>query len=201
MEEINRNKSLESLTFYSNEFGLIIEEWKPIVGYEGLYEISSFGRIKSLEKSWKAGWRKDQSMVRGEYIKSIYKMRQGYWQVRLNNNGFCNYLVHVLVARHFIHNPENKKEVNHKLGDKDDNKAISLEWATPCENMQHAHRTGLKKGVSAEKNTFSKIVLDTLTGVFYDCAKQVAETEGYNYFSFTQKLCGRLFNDTKYIYA
>lgn len=80
-----------------------------------------------------------------KYLKP-FKHTGGYCQVDffINRKKERKY-VHRIVAEHFIPNPEKKKHVNHKNGDKKDNRVSNLEWVTPSENEKHAWETGLKK--------------------------------------------------------
>lgn len=107
------------------------EEWKPIKGYEGIYEVSNMGRVKSLHRS------------QGRILKQDTK-DNGYIQVSLNKDGVQSKKhVHRLVATAFIPNPHNKSEVNHIDGNKENNNADNLEWCTREYNMRHAYRNGL----------------------------------------------------------
>lgn len=110
------------------------EIWRDVVDYEGLYKVSSLGRVKSFQKG--------KLMIR-----SCTKIRQGYVIVSLMKRGIKRKIVriHVLVARAFIPNPEDKPEVNHRFGNKLDNRVSELEWVTGKENIQHAYNTGLKR--------------------------------------------------------
>ena len=116
-------------------------EWRPIKGYEGLYEVSNTGEIKSLPKVRKNG--------SGYYIQKEKLLRQsntttGYKKVELVKDGKRKSLkVHRLVAQAFIPNPQNKPQVNHLDGNKINNNVSNLEWATISENVQHGYDTGL----------------------------------------------------------
>ena len=114
-----------------------IEIFKPIKGYEGIYEISNFGRVKSLPKI--IGRRmKPESFMKCNVV-------NGYAMVRLcKNYKVFNASVHRLVAEAFIPNPDNKPTVNHIDGNRLNNDISNLEWATMHEQNIHAYRTGLK---------------------------------------------------------
>lgn len=119
-----------------------MEIWKDIDGYEGIYQISNLGRVRSL----------DRINCRGQSIKGqIRKFRidsKGYPQVRLSKNGkYQDIFIHKLVAVAFIPNPDNKETVNHKDGDKMNWSIDNLEWMTTEENTQHAIDNGLRKDI------------------------------------------------------
>ena len=108
-----------------------MEIWEDIADYEGLYQVSSLGRVKSLGnyKSSK------------EKILKPFSNKDGYLNVKLCKEGKRKqYLVHRLVAKAFIPNPENKLEVNHKDEDKTNNKVENLEWMTCKENINYGTR-------------------------------------------------------------
>ena len=122
----------------------IMEIWKDIKDYEGLYQVSNSGRIKSLERyvNHRLGVVK---FVR-ERIKKQYKDRVGYKSVMLSKNGkqIRDY-VHRLVGFAFVENPFNKPDINHKNGIKYDNRFINIEWVTKSENSLHmCHVLGIR---------------------------------------------------------
>lgn len=112
------------------------EIWKPMKDYEGYYEVSNKGRIKSLE-------RKQGNRMLKEKILKLPIYRTGYPYVFLSKNGKNKkYTIHRLVAEAFIPNPENKPVVNHIDSVRDNNFVENLEWATVSENMFHAYTLG-----------------------------------------------------------
>ena len=154
----------------------MIEVWKDIRGYEGLYQVSSLGKVKSCEKMifhFRGGLRKLKEKERklvfdsdGYLVVDLYKEGKG----KMNK-------VHRLVATAFIENTQNKKCVNHKNGIKSDNKVENLEWCTNSENQIHAFETGLKKPqINNEK---SVLMYGKMNGEFVMEFKSIAKASEY----------------------
>lgn len=103
------------------------ELWKPIEGYEGLYEVSNFGRVKRKYLNGK------------ELILKPIPNWKGYNRISLSNGKGKSkiYSIHRLVGKAFIPNPLNKQQINHINGIKQDNYVDNLEWVTPQENCIH----------------------------------------------------------------
>ncbi|MDD4154740.1 MAG: NUMOD4 domain-containing protein [Bacilli bacterium] len=119
------------------------EQWKPIYCYEGYYEVSNLGRIRSLDRD--VPMRGGIWSIKGQIISQKRHYRTGYMNVTLNFAGTkVTLLVHRLVAKAFVPNPYNKPTVNHINGIKSDNRAINLEWCSYKENNQHAYDIGIK---------------------------------------------------------
>ena len=127
--------------------GDLIEIWKPVVGYEELYEVSNLGNVRSFDRII--------NRPIGAYLKKgrvlrAGKSRNGYLTVRLvGNEGTSTINVHRLVAQAFLDNPNGYNEVNHLDEDKTNNKANNLEWCTHKYNMNYGTRN---KRISSRRN-------------------------------------------------
>ncbi len=114
-----------------------MEIWKDIKGYEGLYQISNLGRVKSLAREKKNGVNSKQNIP--EIILNIYDNGKGYKRTNLcKNNIIKSNYIHRLVAEAFILNSKNEREVNHKDGNKANNNVTNLEWCNRKENVLHS---------------------------------------------------------------
>lgn len=112
------------------------EVWKDIKEYEGLYQVSNTGEIKSLINN---------------LIKKHKNDKDGYCLITLHCNGERKgYSIHRLVANAFIENLNNKPQLNHKDGNKRNNNVSNLEWCTAKENTHHAIKTGLMKNILSQ---------------------------------------------------
>lgn len=128
------------------------EIWRDIKGFEGFYQISNLGRVKSL-----GGW--CGTAKRKERIRSTSLTHDGYVKVRLIHQGKDKTMrVHRLVAEAFIPNPEHKDTVNHIDGNKQSNIVSNLEWVNRTEQMIHAYDLGLKVSRVGSSNTNAKLI-------------------------------------------
>lgn len=131
------------------------EIWKPIVGLEGRYEVSNYGRVKSLAKTWNhrgQGYRvKEDSILKPG-------IGNGYLRVTLSYglNDKKSFSVHSLVAKAFCDNPNNYPIVNHKNSNRSDNYFENLEWTTYKGNAIHAFQNGNRKGQKGEEHPHSR---------------------------------------------
>ncbi len=162
------------------------EIWKDIEGYEGHYQVSDSGRAKSLKFG-------------KERILKLCVNTAGYYQVILCNGTKKGKVIHRLVAKAFIPNPENKRTINHKWGDKKDNRAVALEWATYSENHLHAYRELGKKptwidNYGKDHNRSKSVAQYSKDGEFiqsFDCQTDAAKKTGISQGSISLACSGR----------
>ncbi len=152
------------------------EIWKDIKGYEGLYQVSNLGRIKSLAREYSVN--KGKRYI-GERIKNLRKDSRGhYLLVDLSKNGKSKtLLVHRIVAEHFINNPNNLTQVNHKDEDKTNNNVENLEWCDGKYNQNYGtlpkRRNEKLKHIKHEKKVIcieDKIIFNSIkeAGKYYN---------------------------------
>ena len=126
----------------------MIEEWRPVVGYEGLYEVSNTGQVRSLDRFY-------YRLHKGKVL-SPTKDRYGYLTVTLNCNGKSKTIkIHRLVAQAFLPNPDNLPQVNHKDEDKTNNNVTNLEWCTAKYNVNFGTRQERYRNTMLEKGHWS----------------------------------------------
>jgi hypothetical protein len=179
-----------------------MEIWKDIQGFENQYQISSYGRVKSLSRHWKPI----------ESILSLQRNKYGYLKIRLGRGvgNYREYKIHRLVAIHFILNPDNYREVNHIDGNKENNKVENLEWCTRSHNIKHAFKNKLAsisdeqkricsfycKERIGEKSTNRKEVINMDTKEIYATIKIAASVIDMKPPTLTAMLNGRNPNKT-----
>jgi hypothetical protein len=126
------------------------ERWRPVVDYEGLYSVSNFGRVRSERNTTRS--------KKGAVVTPM-QMPNGYLNIGLSAPGYerKTWLVHRLVAEAFLGLPADSKQVNHKNGDKTDNRLCNLEWVTPRDNQQHRFTNLGHKRIQGEANPRGKL--------------------------------------------
>lgn len=144
------------------------EQWENIRGYRGNYQVSTFGSVRSIARIENCDGRYFRKR-NGRILKPI-QGGSGYLQVNLCLNGKHRIVtIHRLVIKHFLKNPKNKPQTNHKDGNKHNNHISNLEWSNASENGLHSYRelgnVAWQKGRQGENMPTSKPVLqETLDG-------------------------------------
>lgn len=137
-----------------------MEQWKDIKGYEGYYQISSYGKVKNI--------------VTGNILKPS-KSKTGYLHITLCYTNRKDFLIHRLVALAFLQNPNNFPEVNHKDEDKSNNCADNLEWCTAKYNVNYG------KGSKARNTKVIQYDLKNNMIKIWESMKEVEEELGIKY--------------------
>lgn len=183
------------------------ECWKDVNGFEGVYQISNKGNLKSSDRyvDGKSGSRRFQ---KGKYQKPEIT-RKGYhrYTLSISRNQSVRKLAHVLVAEHFISENNHKAQVNHKDGNKDNNSIENLEWCSNLENMRHAIENGLVKPVygtirkkKGESPVSKKIAAYDTSKAFvgvYDSIIEASEQTGISRNAISRSINGRVKNARK----
>ena len=175
------------------------EEWRDIKGYEGKYQISNLGNVKSLERRVNT-WCSYKTLYEMILKKSV--SNNGYLYVRLQSK---TKLIHRLVAEAFIPNPENKPQVNHKNEVKQDNRVENLEWVTAKENINYG--TNIKRRADTQrrlgnqinnKSTSKKVICIEKQKIFESINDAVRKGFGKDCSAITKCCKGKLNNHNGY---
>lgn len=178
------------------------EIWKDIEGYKGLYQVSNFGRVKSLYREF---WSGKGYHILNKYPEKIMKTwidRGGYEYVVLCKDSIAKKIkVHRLVAQAFIPNPDNKSQVDHINTIRYDNHVENLRWATKSENelnpITRKRRSTSKMGNNNPRNKVMKKVaqIEALTGnviKVWDSAIDAAKSIGVDHSNIYRAIYGQL---------
>lgn len=135
-----------TLGFTTRDGGLMAhEEWRDVVGYEGLYEVSNLGRVRGVERHY---YRQDSRGVSYPVVVRARMLNQtensnGYYRVSLSrDNHVKQAFVHRLVAMAFVENPDNLPVIDHIDGDRHNNDASNLRWCTQGDNLHYTYQNG-----------------------------------------------------------
>jgi hypothetical protein len=167
-----------------------IIEWRPVKGFEDLYEINNLGQVRSLPALVRCG-------SKGYCVKKVKIISQrlnskGYPVVSLyRNDKGRQCLVHRLLAFAFVANPENLPHVNHINGIRDDYSIGNLEWVTHSQNMAHGYKVGTVKPPIKRKE-----VLNECTGKVYDSIMEASKDVNLSYTHLSKILNGKFNNHT-----
>lgn len=139
-------------------------KYYEIPNLDGMYLITKAAQVKVKKREWVTG--KNLKRVKEEHVIKPFIKRNGYLHIAVLANGKASqYPLHTLLARTFLPNPHNKKCVNHKDGNKLNNRIDNLEWATYAENNNHSIQTGLRVNPTGITNGYSSPVDVFVSGV------------------------------------
>lgn len=174
------------------------EKWRPVPGYEGLYEVSNMARVRSVDRHFV---RNGINVYLNGMILKQHLAKRGYHCVKLSKNGInITKTVHRFAAL-FIPNPNNYPHINHIDGNKGNNDLKNLEWCTHKQNMAHANEAGLIRHPSGGDSKLSKSVKDVITGVIYPTARVAAKELGISRGTLVCYLSGHRTNKTNLVYT
>lgn len=154
-----------------------MEHWKDIDGFEGLYQVSDKGRVRSLDRVVLATrYGKPLPITKkGRVLRTSVK-KDGYVSIQIyKDSKYYTFTVHRLVAKAFVENPDNLPEINHIDGNKQNNTVDNLEWCTRGYNIRHAFKTGLYNPDNRRHNRKKVVRSD---GVVFDSLTQAARESG-----------------------
>ena len=153
-----------------------VEEWRPVKGYEGLYEVSDLARVRSLDRVYTQK-HSDGHIAQHLYKGSIRKPKigcNGYMFVNLYKNNICQTKsIHRLVAEAFVPNPDNLQEVNHKDENKANNLPSNLEWCDRSYNCKYGQRAD--KYREKVSKPFEQLTLDGVRVRTFRCLPDIVE--------------------------
>lgn len=158
------------------------EIWKDIPNYEGLYQVSNTGKVKSIPHYTRNGAKCSVRLTKGKIL-AQYKMPNGYMQVQLSKNELREkYYVHRLVASVFLDNKYNLSDVNHIDGNKNNNSVDNLEWCSHRGNQIHMYENRMTKKaypvlcIETNKSYNSMSEAERDTGISHKVIKKLCET-------------------------
>lgn len=172
--------------------------WKDIIGYEGYYKMNNNGDVLSIKRT---------VVQKNGYIRTFPEKKlkhyinvHGYIFVSISKQQKTEHaLLHRLLGIHFIPNPQNYPLVRHLNDNKLDFSIGNLAWGTKKDNTNDRIINGFNQ--DGGNNKTARLVLNTQTGIFYDCIGEAAESMCLSYHSLHRRLSGKAINNTPLIYA
>lgn len=157
-----------------------MEQWKDIKGYEGLYQVSNYGRVKSL--TYRKCVHGIRTISNANIVLSPFDNGNGYLTISLTRNQKRkNFYVHRLVAENFINNPNKFNVVNHKDFNRKNNKVENLEWCTQKYNTNHA-RPRFKRQHNSKTQTGERYITRRKNRDLYRvCIKRAGVDKSFKY--------------------
>ena len=173
------------------------EEWKPVPGFESLYEVSALGNVRSLDRFVRSRWGTPKR-VEGTQ-KSFSSTKFGYLSVHLYSGGRCTkWFVHRLVATVFLSNEQKLPQVNHLDGDKSNNAASNLQWCSGSENCMHAIREELYAQAKGERCSTAKITEDDVRDIRLKVAQGFMHKELADIYGIGRKAITKIVNHQRW---
>lgn len=165
----------------------MIEEWRPVIGYEGLYEVSSYGRVRSLDK-----YDSMNRFLRGRILR-LFTDGLGYLRAQLySNSKRKSFLVHRLVAQAFIPNPDNLPQVNHRDENPSNDNVDNLEWCDGKYNVNYGTRIDRIRDIRLKNGTYTGLSKEEYRKKRYQEKKdKINERRREYYRENREKICER----------
>lgn len=173
-----------------------VEEWRPVKGFEGLYEVSNLGRVRSLDRIIKR--RNGNIVYKGKILKQQIKKKKRYGIILTKNYNRRNFMVHRLVAEAFIPNPKHLETINHKDENTFNNNVNNLEWMTQRENILYGTRTERAKKKIQKK--VEKLTKDFEHVEYYDSLTDAAIKNNAHISNISSAIHGRYKSCVGYIW-
>lgn len=154
------------------------EIWLPIDGFEGIYEISNMGKVKSVERTitYINRWGTETNRTFKSCILKPSQDKDGYLYVTLKKNGIETYKkIHRLIAEAFIPNPQNKPTVNHKNHNRQDNRVENIEWATYLEQYDNIWKNNVENAHCCQSKQVYKYSLENTFLALYPSIRRAAK--------------------------
>ncbi len=176
----------------------IQEIWKDINGYDGIYQVSNIGNVRSLGFEWVLNnGGKHKRGIR--LLKNTTHHPKGYRYVMLysKDGSRKSHSIHRLVITAFKGNPKNYPQINHIDGNKSNNDLSNLEWCNNSQNQIHAFLHGLNKPRFGEEHPSAVCVLQLSTGFIFNTIKEASECFGFHQSKFHKKNIQKRFDLTR----
>lgn len=156
------------------------EIWKDVAGYEGLYQVSNMGKVRSLTRKVKIQDTNKNRVFRGSIKAGCYELKNGYHVVSLYKNGKSKrFFTHRLVAAAFLENPLNLPQVNHKDENKKNNSVDNLEWCDAKYNTNYGYC--IEKRVAPQRVKVSQFSMDGKYIKTYESMACIERVLGFNH--------------------